>query len=202
VGIQLELDEWAANDPEQTYYSRVYLAMNLEKKDIVEIVGAVAIIASLAFVGIQLRQSQNIAVAEGYATIFSTQIEIGNSIKEHVNIWRRGTSNGDLTEDESAIFAILVNQVNESKVMGYVYMGGIEGYDAAEFQVKEFAAFLYQNPGARKAWDDRESSLIKYRTLLSDDGTYSSSWTDRVHARLVILDREKPPVAKKPFVDW
>ncbi|MCH8867403.1 MAG: hypothetical protein IID58_11180 [Proteobacteria bacterium] len=176
--------------------------MNLEKKDIVEFAGAVAIIASLVFVGVQLRQSQNIAVAEGYATIFSNQFEVGNSIKEHVNIWRRGTSGGELTEDESAIFAILVNQVNESKVMGYVYMGAIEDYEAAEFQVKEFAAFLYQNPGARKVWDNRESSLIKYRTLLSDDGTYNSSWTNRVHARLVILDREQPAFAKKPFVDW
>jgi len=124
--------------------------MNLEKKDIVEFVGAVAILASLVFVGVQLRQSQNIAVAEGFATIFLTQIDVGNSIKEHVNIWRRGTSDGELTEDESAIFAILVNQVNESKVMGYLYMGRIEGYEGAEFQVKEFTAFLYQNPGARK----------------------------------------------------
>jgi hypothetical protein len=176
--------------------------MNLEKKDIVEFVGAVAILASLVFVGVQLRQSQNIAVAEGFATMFSTQIEVGDGIKEHVNIWRRGTSGGELTDDEAAIFAILVNQVNESKVMGYLYMGEIEGYEAAEFQVKEFAAFLYQNPGARQVWDNRESSLIRYRTLLSDDGAYSSSWTNRVRARLVILDREKPPLVQKPFVDW
>jgi len=176
--------------------------MNLEKKDIVELAGAVAIIASLVFVGVQLRQSQNIAVAEGYATIFLTQIDVENSIKEHVNIWRRGTSDGELTEDESAIFAVLLNQVNESKVMGYLYMGGIEGYEAAEFQVKEFAAFLYQNPGARKVWDNRETSLIKYRTLLSDDGTYNSSWTYRVRAQLVILDREQPSLVNKPFVDW
>ena len=130
------------------------------------------------------------------------QIEVGNSIKEHVNIWRRGTSGGELTEDESAIFAILVNQANESKVMAYFYMGAIEGYEAAEFQVKEFAAFLYQNPGARKVWDSRESSINQYRTLMSDSGTYSSSWTNRAHNRLVILDREKLPLVNKPFVDW
>jgi len=122
--------------------------MNHKKKDIVELVGAAAILASLVFVGVQLQQSQNIAVAEGFATIFATQIEVGNGIKEHVNIWRRGTSDSELTEDEAAIFAIMVNQVNESKVMAYLYRGEIEGYEAAEFQVKEFAAFLYQNPGA------------------------------------------------------
>lgn len=176
--------------------------MSHKKKDIVEFAGAAAIIASLVFVGVQLQQSQNIAVAEGYATIFLTQIEVGNGIKEHVNIWRRGTAGGELTEDEAAIFAILLNQVNESKIMGYLYMGGIEGYETAEFQVKEFAAFLYQNPGARKVWNHREISLIKYRTLLSNDGPYSSPWTNRVRTRLAILDREKPPVVDKPVVDW
>lgn len=83
-----------------------------------------------------------------------------------------------------------------------IYMGAIDGYEAAEFEVKEFAAFLYQNPGARKVWDDRESSLIKYRTLLSDSGAYTSSWTDRVHTRLEFLDRKKPSLVQKPFVDW
>ncbi len=176
--------------------------MNHQKKDLLEFVGAVAILASLVFVGVQLQQSQNIAVAEGFATIFSTQIEVGNGIKEHVDIWRRGTSDGELTEDEAAIFAILVNQVNESKVMAYLYRGEIEDYDAAEFQVKEFAAFLYQNPGARKVWSNREISLIKYRSLLSDDGTYTSGWTNRVNNSLAILDREKPSLVDKPFVDW
>lgn len=86
--------------------------MNLGKKDVVEFVGAVAILASLVFVGAQLQQSQNIAVAEGY----------------------------------------------ETRVMAYLHKIYIEGYEAAEFEVKEFAAFLYQNPGARKVWDNRERS--------------------------------------------
>ncbi len=188
--------------PEAEVHSKSQFSYESRKKDVVEFVGAVAILASLVFVGVQLQQSQNIAVAEGYETIFSTRIEVENSIKEHVNIWRRGAADGELTEDESAIFAILVNQVNETRVMAYLHKIYIEGYEAAEFEVKEFATFLYQNPGARKVWDNRESSLIKYRTLLSDDGTYSSSWTNRVHARLVILDREKPSLVKKPFVDW
>jgi hypothetical protein len=192
----------STTDPKPTFIQRVILIMNLENKDIVEFVGAVAILASLVFVGVQLQQSQNIAVAEGFATIFSTQIDVGNGIKEHVDIWRRGTSDGELTEDETAIFAILVNQVNESKVMAYLYRGEIEDYDAAEFQVKEFAAFLYQNPGARKVWNNREISLTKYRSLLSDDGTYISSWTNRVNNGLAILDREKPSLVDKPFVDW
>ena len=86
--------------------------------------------------------------------------------------------------------------------MAYLYNGEIGGYEAAEFEVKEFAHFLYQNPGALRVWDNRESTLIKYRRLLSDSGTYSSSWTNRVHARLAILDREKPPLENKLFVDW
>ena len=85
-------------------------------------------------------------------------IEIGNSIKEYVDLWRRGTSDSEMSVDESAIFAILVNQVDDSKVMGFLYSGEIEGYE--------------------------------------------SGWTNRVHPRLEILDRERPPVENKPFVAW
>ncbi len=178
------------------------IIMKLNKKDILELVGIAAIVASLAFVGMQLRQSQNIAIAEGYAWFFSTRIEVGNSIKEHVDIWRRGTSGGDLTVEESAIFAILVNQVNEYSVMSYLISAEIEGDEAAEFSVINFASFLYQNPGARRVWANRESNLIRYRRLLIDGGAYSSSWSERVNKQLARLDQEKPPLEKEPLFIW
>ena len=41
--------------------------MNLfSQKNVAEFVGVVAIVASLIFVGLQLRQSQEIALAEGF----------------------------------------------------------------------------------------------------------------------------------------
>ena len=57
-------------------------------KNIAEIVGLVSIVASLIFVGMQLRQTQNVAQAEGFAAIYSSRREVANSIEERADIDR------------------------------------------------------------------------------------------------------------------
>jgi phage-related minor tail protein len=48
---------------------------SLIRKNVAEAIGVLSIVASLIFVGIQIQQAQNIAVAEGLGTVWSTQIE-------------------------------------------------------------------------------------------------------------------------------
>ena len=176
--------------------------MNLfSQKSVAEFVGVIAIVASLMFVGMQLRQSQKIALAEGFSMMFSTQIEVSNSIKEHVDLWRRGTAGEELSEDEAAVFGILVAQVNVSAVMADVHLRQIGGADGAEFTRLGFASFLYQNPGARKVWLDRERNLSKYRSALIDD--YSGHpWVDGIQSYLAELDQKNIPLEKHSYVDW
>ena len=50
-------------------------------KDIAECVGFTAIVASLIFVGLQLKQSQEIAIAETFLSILSSEIEATTGIK-------------------------------------------------------------------------------------------------------------------------
>ena len=176
--------------------------MNLfSQKNVAEFGGVVAIVASLIFVGLQLRQSQEIALAEGFSMMFSTQIEVNNSIKEHVDLWRSGTAGEELSEDEAAVFSILVAQVNASAVLAYVHMRQIGGTSGAEFTPIALASFLYQNPGARKVWLDRERNLSKYRSALIDD--YSGhSWVDKIQSYLAELDQKNIPLEKYSYVDW
>ncbi len=63
------------------------------------------------------------------------------------------------------------------------------------------ASFLYQNPGARKVWLDRERNLSKYRSALIDD--YSGhSWVDGIQSYLAELDQKNIPLEKHSYVDW
>ena len=174
---------------------------SLNRKDIAELLGLAAIVASLVFVGVQMRQTQDIAIAEGYSSLFAARIEVGNSIKEHVDIWKKGTAGEKLQEKDLAIFAILVNQLNENAVQAYLHASMVEGKDAAEFSARNFAGFLYHNPGARKVWVDREEHLLRIRSLLSDEDA-SESWTESVQAYLSKLDRAKPPIDAKPIAAW
>jgi hypothetical protein len=173
----------------------------MNRKDIAELVGLAAIVASLVFVGIQMRQAQDIAMAEGYSSLFATRIEVANNIKDHVDVWKRGTAGEELQETDFATFAILVNQVNENAVQAYIHALMVEGSYSAEFAARDFAGFLYHNPGARNVWEDREEYLQINREALHGESA-PESWPQAISAYLSELDSIQPPNDRSPFVDW
>lgn len=174
----------------------------MNRKEIAEFIGLGAIVASLVFVGLELRQSQNIGLAEGYSAIFTARREASNSIKEHVDLWRRGTTGEELNERDAAIFAILLNQLNEAAAQAYLYKERVAGTDVAQIDAQDFAGFLYHNPGARSVWNEREEDLGAVRRLLVNDSTYDNAWTVAVRSYLDELDQGQLQIDQKPFVDW
>ena len=85
---------------------------NLGWKGIAEALGIAAIVASLIFVGLQMRQSQEIAIAETYMTILSSEIEVRNAVSEHADLWKKANSGAELNEVEALIFGNLVANLN------------------------------------------------------------------------------------------
>ena len=59
-----------------------------DKKAVVEVIGTAAIVASLIFVGLQMRQAQNIAIAEQYQNRGTSFRESTNSLLENQSILR------------------------------------------------------------------------------------------------------------------
>jgi len=170
-------------------------------KDIGELIGIAAIVASLIFVGLQMRQSQRIAIGEGYLTLLSSHVEIRSDITDHVSVWTRGAAGDELSEEDAAVFKILVGQINDARVMTYLQVSELRGSDNAKFVVDGFAAFLYHNPGARRVWVAREESFIRNRELLVPDGQYSdgvspSFWMDLVTTEIAVLEQANLPIDK------
>lgn len=175
---------------------------SINRKDVAEIIGVVAIVASLVFVGAQLRQTQDIAVAEGYSMLFATRIEVANSIKDHVEIWQKGAAGEALNEEEAAVFAILVNELNESAVQGFLHTARVSSIDVALWNARDFAAFLYRNPGARAVWRAREDDLGAFRALLGEDAQAGTIWSESVRGFLAELDRLAPTKNAGSFPSW
>ena len=66
-----------ATDPKQTSLNRTEIVLKFTNwKDIAELTGIVAIVASLLFVGLQLKQSQEIAIAAQYQERFSAALQV------------------------------------------------------------------------------------------------------------------------------
>ena len=74
---------------------------------IAEGVGVVAIVGSLIFVGLQIQQDQQIALAQIFADHDDTQREWARMIVENDDVWVRGLKGEDLDEREFAKFTAL-----------------------------------------------------------------------------------------------
>jgi hypothetical protein len=164
--------------------------MNREHlKDWLEGIGIAAIVASLIFVGLQLKQSQDIAESDGDLEMLSSVIEFNNAINEHAEVWRRGSSGEELNETDAIIFTNLVADRNYLSFYDYLRTARLNSFEAAQISLHDFTAFLYQNPGARRVWEDREANFVKFREILIPDGNPYSFWQSSILADLEKLDQ-------------
>lgn len=66
-------------------------------KDVAELLGIVAIVASLVFVGLQIRQDRAIAEAQVFAEQDAVVIEMANLISANRDLWLRGLRGDELS---------------------------------------------------------------------------------------------------------
>ena len=142
--------------------------------EIAELVGILAIVASLIFVGLELRQSDKIAKAEVLADYIAMSTEKNAAIIAEPDIWLRGNAGEELTDAEQVVFEHQVrNETDRAWFAVEQYI--LIGYkDFIEGDYAEFALFLYEHPGARKVWIEREKArTVYFAALLNTDGEVS-----------------------------
>ncbi len=158
--------------------------------EVAELLGMVAIVASLIFVGLQLRQSQQIALAEMEAANSSASIELASLLSDHSEVWVRGIAGEELEDSDAEVFKSIVITLADnaySKQEQFRLLGDDELADA---KVHEFAAYLYDRPGARRAWIELEASLKNSRSLLDPLAVeVVSEYVDTIMKDLAELDR-------------
>ena len=79
-------------------------------KGLVEIFGISALVASLVFVGLQLQQSQDIAIAETFLSILDSELEVLHATNENAEIWAKANGGSQLTDAETVVFENLVRR--------------------------------------------------------------------------------------------
>ncbi len=156
-------------------------------KDLAELMGMVAIVASLVFVGFQFQQDREIALNEGGLSLLSSEVEVGNALNDHADIWTKANAGIELSDVEAFIFGNLVHSVNIQFFYNYDGALRLLNEETAAIVIHDFAAFLYQNPAARVEWESQESNYVKYRGVLHDGNQYSY-WFDSISADLAKLD--------------
>ena len=160
---------------------------SLNWKDGIEFVGVVAIVASLIFVGLEMRQSRDIALAERAVNMLMAEIEIRRPIYEFPDIWARGNAGEELNRSEAVIYTNLIRDINAYGFQRRLSAHIVDTKSSVKAASWDMAGFLYENPGARKEWNSLRDNLRKHRAP-HNAGKYRNAFEEAVRADLKVLD--------------
>ena len=159
-------------------------------KAVADLIGMGAIVASLIFVGLQMRQTHKIATADSYTALIAAQTEFWGLVAANAEVWAKGNDGHELDRGEAAAYESLVIAWNDSYYYAIQQDRTLHGEAdvAVEINLADFAGFLFEHPRAREIWDARELRLAKYRDLLAPRGTRYSQYAEAIRANLARLD--------------
>ena len=161
-------------------------------KGAAESVGIAAIVASLLFVGLQMRQTQGIALTESNWNALLSEIEARRAIYEFPDIWAKGNAGAELDSSEAVIYKALIHDLNSFAFFKYQTakrLGNIGGADVAHW---DMAGFLYENPGARREWDLLRDEYRRYREPHMTE-QFSNPFEEAVRADIEVLEQTYNP---------
>ena len=122
-----------------------------------EIVGMLAIVISLVFVGLQIRQDQSVANAESHGSVASISLQLSELVGARSDLWRRGLDGEELSPDEQIDFHSLAYAVESSFRMQR--SRAIElGVGRSEGVVKDYAMALHSHVGLRRYFESKIDS--------------------------------------------
>ena len=136
-------------------------------KDIAELVGIAAIVASLVFVGLQIKQTDVIASLETQEYAATRNMSLMNLMAEHADVWQRGCVGDELTPTERLVVAKIYWSYVTNNFAGWrrLQLAGFRD-TSGQYQIDAFAANMHRYPGFREVHE----SLQAWNELL-DDGT-------------------------------
>jgi hypothetical protein len=177
--------------------------MNSAKlNDWMQVAGIFAVVASLIFVGLQMRQEQDIAVAQIWAMSDQSVAEISGLVTENRDLWVKGLKGEELSENDQVAFrtiawAVFRRAANISHRVERLQYGS-----TPERRARRLSYDLYESPGLRSAFEEFRAKAEKRDSALGDGGNFDETFNLEVAKGLIELDRSSPPVTDNLFVPF
>lgn len=160
--------------------------------DWMQVVGIFAVVASLIFLGLQMRQTQDIALTESGWNRMLAEIETRRNFKEFPDIWAKGNAGEELNPSEAAIYRALIRDLNALEFFKYYNATILDHPGAADAARWDMAGFLYENPGARREWELLRDEIRRYRGP-HVTGQYRNFFEEAIRADLAVLEKTYGP---------
>jgi hypothetical protein len=170
--------------------------------DWMQVVGLFALVASLIFVGFQIRQDRSIAVVESMASRADAVSELADMVGNNEDLWIRGLTGVELSVSEQATFHAMTEAVESHFVSMWRRYQDIGGGPPENSPTGDYAFALYTHIGLRRAWNNQLAYWEARDAALGVEGT-GRVFREEVAAHLVRFDKQSPPRSKeKRYVFW
>jgi len=165
--------------------------MKINLRDVVEFVGVGAIVASLVFVGLQMRQTQEIALTQNLIATHEIYNDAVSEMNSNAALWVKANDGASLTDEEQLILENLVMALSDSSFFTWLQSQLLYGRDAGLNTAYATAAFLHRYPAARAKWIDQATwHSENVKAYLPPNGM-GETWENLVRDHLDRLDKEK-----------
>jgi hypothetical protein len=167
-------------------------------KGTAELVGIAAIVASLVFVGFQLRQDEGIAELNGRSVFVDTTIELARLFSDNEEVWRKGLRNDPLTESEQVTFNALIRvfYIHSLNTYGRRRVG--VGNRGNPMKIPKLVAiYMYQYPGLRRGMNALDAKLD---SMSEATETENGQFFPLVNQYLSEYDRKQPTLPEPDFI--
>ena len=147
--------------------------------DWVQAVGVFAVVASLIFVGIEIRQSSRAAVDASLVGDNDVMVSVQELVATNPDAWYRGCRGDRLQPADEVFFTQTFHAYEFLYYFRWLRVERGVTVASAAISVDNMAATIHRNPGLRRLWDDHG----KARYHMPDDIPFQR-WRVLVDARL------------------
>jgi hypothetical protein len=129
--------------------------MKINVGQTVTLLANIAVLGGLIFVGLQLRQERQIALADGVDVAAARAVAWVQAIADNADVWRMGLSGEPLSASDTLVFDAMVAawEFNDYTAWNRANLT-VSEQDSVRF-AREAAFDLYENPGLLRTWEER-----------------------------------------------
>jgi hypothetical protein len=153
----------------------------LDWKTAVEIVGMSAIVVSLIYVGLQVRQDREIAVSQNMLSVVEAKKHWVEAMTPNASIWIKANSEMALTPEEREIYLWMAHALEVQYFADWFRADQVPGANPADNFAYQFALLLDRNPGLLEHWHQK---LDEWALQYEYTGVESDGWPDSVNRAL------------------
>ena len=163
-------------------------------KGTAELVGLAAIVVSLIFVGLQMRQDQEIAEAQALVDASAVVTELNQFIENNKEVWIKGLDGAELSLEDNLTFRALCRANFLRKISHFERARKLDTGNS-DFIAESFAYEIYVYPGLRRYFDEVVESIEEQRSAFGRTRS-NGGFTSAIEASLAEVDRNPPPPPK------